>query len=211
MSAEDFFASPHPPASRFGPGPVHAGASVGRRWRRASFRQATADWEWRRASSKRRDLGMEMGYGPVPPRHSSLRRAISTRSVRRPVRQPIGLAQNPVAAEAEFCIGGLRTQIVREAVEMEAPGAKRLERLVEHEAEERGPDSLARASHGDALQIEVAMRVVEAGQDGEGERLALGPRPRAGRPSRAKRASRGAPPPSSGRPSARSPACARAP
>ena len=29
--------------------------------------------------------------------------------------------------------------------------------------------------HGDALQIEVAVRVVEAGQDGEGERLALGP------------------------------------
>ena len=61
-----------------------AGASVGRRGRRVSFRVATADWKWRRNPLKRRDSGMEMVYGAARLRHSSLSKAISTRSVRRP-------------------------------------------------------------------------------------------------------------------------------
>src|SRR5580704_14664963 len=86
----------------------------------------------------------------------------------RPVGQAVGLAQRPVAGEAELGISRLGPRVVGEAVEGEALGAEARERLADDEAQERGSEALAGPRHGDALEIEVAVRIAEPPEDGEG-------------------------------------------
>ena len=71
----------------------------------------------------------------------------------------------------------LRAGVVGEAVEIEALGAQWPERFVENEAQEGRPHPLSGAGDGDALEVEVGVRVAEAAQDGERLDRAFRPTP----------------------------------
>ena len=80
------------------------------------------------------------------------------RSAPPPVAETVGLAQDAVAAHAELAVGGLRTGVVGEAVEIEALGAHSPERFVENEAQEGRAQPLSGARDGDALEVEVGVQ-----------------------------------------------------
>ncbi len=90
------------------------------------------------------------------------------------VGQAVGLAQDAVAGEAELFVGALGARVARETVEAEAEGAERSEGLVDHPGQEGGPDAGSGRVDGDPFEIEVAVRVGDAGEDREGDRRAVG-------------------------------------